>query len=220
MTPETYQNMNEKDIFPESFLCENHHERNVYFVKSCFVIVGRPQMADGSLNELNADFDKDGKVETKVTLSKTRAQQDGPLKGQKFSKHSSIIIEKSSITPTCVSVRLPLNGELFGYDVEIPDADFDKDGKVETKVTLSKTRAQQDGPLKGQKFSKHSSIIIEKSSITPTCVSVRLPLNGELFGYDVEIPDGHQIDPKKTVITPKNDVIEIKIVKIDYTGWT
>uniref|UniRef100_A0A8W8M6K8 Uncharacterized protein n=1 Tax=Magallana gigas TaxID=29159 RepID=A0A8W8M6K8_MAGGI len=93
-------------------------------------------------------------------------------------------------------------------------ADFDKDGKVETKVTLSKTRAQQDGPLKGQKFSKHSSIIIEKSSITPTCVSVRLPLNGELFGYDVEIPDGHQIDPKKTVITPKNDVIEIKIVKI------
>lgn len=34
-----------------------------------------------------------------------------------------------------------------------------------------------------------------------SCVRVRLPLNGELYGYDVEIPDGHQIDTKKTVIT-------------------
>ncbi|XP_052681672.1 uncharacterized protein LOC128162483 [Crassostrea angulata] len=89
-----------------------------------------------------------------------------------------------------------------------------QDGRGETKVTLSKTRAQQDGALKGEKFSKHSSIIIEKSSIQPTLVSVRLPLNGGLFGYDVEIPDGHQIDINKTVITPKSDVIEIKIVKI------
>ncbi|XP_052681612.1 uncharacterized protein LOC128162437 [Crassostrea angulata] len=93
-------------------------------------------------------------------------------------------------------------------------ADFIKDEKVESKVTLSKTRAQQDGPLKGQKFSNHSSTIKANSTITSTCVSVRLPLNGELFGYDVEIPDGHQIDTNKTVITPKNDVIEIKIVKI------
>lgn len=34
-----------------------------------------------------------------------------------------------------------------------------------------------------------------------SCVRVRLPLNGELYGYDVEIPDGHQIDANKTVIT-------------------
>uniref|UniRef100_A0A8W8MC24 Uncharacterized protein n=2 Tax=Magallana gigas TaxID=29159 RepID=A0A8W8MC24_MAGGI len=93
-------------------------------------------------------------------------------------------------------------------------ADFIKDEKVETKVTLTKTRSQQDGPLKGQKFSNHSSAIKANSTITSSCVSVRLPLNGELFGYDVEIPDGHQIDTNKTVITPKNDVIEIKIVKI------
>eukprot|EP00105_Crassostrea_gigas_P013856 XP_011430315.1 PREDICTED: uncharacterized protein LOC105330371 [Crassostrea gigas] len=89
-----------------------------------------------------------------------------------------------------------------------------KDGKGETKVTLSKTREQQDGPLKGEKFSNHSSTIKANSTIKSTCVRVRLPLNGELYGYDVEIPDGHQIDANKTVITPKSDVIEIKIVKI------
>lgn len=93
------------------------------------------------------------------------------------------------------------------------NADF-KDGKSETKVTLSKTRAQQDGPLKGIKFSNHSSIINTNSTIKPTCVIVRLSLNGEMYGYDVEIPDGHQIDVNRTVITPKSDVIEIKIVKI------
>lgn len=37
-------------------------------------------------------------------------------------------------------------------------ADF-KDGRGETKVTLSKTRSQQDGPLKGEHFSNHSSAI-------------------------------------------------------------
>lgn len=93
------------------------------------------------------------------------------------------------------------------------NADFN-DGRGETKVTLSKTRAQQDGPLKGETFSNHSCTINSNSTITPTCVRVRLPLNGGLYGYDVEIPDGRQIDVNKTVITPKNDVIEIKIVKI------
>ncbi|XP_052681408.1 uncharacterized protein LOC128162293 [Crassostrea angulata] len=100
----------------------------------------------------------------------------------------------------------------------MPLTDF-KDGRGETKVTLSKTRSQQDGPLRkesflGEKFSTHSSTIKANSTITSTCVRVRLPLNGELYGYDVEIPDGHQIDVNKTVITPKSDVIEIKIVKI------
>nr|XP_034310815.1 uncharacterized protein LOC117684111 [Crassostrea gigas] len=93
------------------------------------------------------------------------------------------------------------------------NADF-RDGRGETKVTLSKTRSQQDGPLRGEKFSNHSSTIKANSTITSTCVRVRLPLNGGLYGYDVEIPDCRQIDVNKTVITPKSDVIEIKIVKI------
>ncbi|XP_052681410.1 uncharacterized protein LOC128162295 [Crassostrea angulata] len=36
---------------------------------------------------------------------------------------------------------------------------------------------------------------------TATCVSVQLPLKGELFGYDVEISDGHQIDPPKKLLS-------------------
>ncbi|XP_052681616.1 uncharacterized protein LOC128162442 [Crassostrea angulata] len=88
------------------------------------------------------------------------------------------------------------------------------DGKRETNVTLSKTREQQDGPLGGVNFTHHDGTIRMNSTITATCVSVRLPFNGELYGFDVEIPDGHQIDVNGTVITPMINEIGIKIVKI------
>nr|XP_011416235.1 uncharacterized protein LOC105320128 [Crassostrea gigas] len=93
------------------------------------------------------------------------------------------------------------------------NADF-RDGNNVTIVTLSKTIEQQNGPLMGVNFANHVGAITMNSTITATCVSVRLPFNGELYGFDVNIPDGHQIDVNGTVITPGIDEIEIKIVKI------
>ncbi|XP_052683268.1 uncharacterized protein LOC128163679 [Crassostrea angulata] len=81
-------------------------------------------------------------------------------------------------------------------------------------VTLSKTTTQQEGPLAAVMFTNHNNVIQQNSQITPSCVSVRLPLNGELFGYDVEIPKGHEIDVNRTVIRPRADIIEITIFKI------
>lgn len=91
---------------------------------------------------------------------------------------------------------------------------IERDEKTVASVALVKTTMQQHGPLKKVAFTDYSDAIKKHSSITPTCVSVRLPLNGELYGFDVEIPEGHQIDVNKTVIKPRKNDILITIVKI------
>ncbi|XP_052681610.1 uncharacterized protein LOC128163658 [Crassostrea angulata] len=84
-----------------------------------------------------------------------------------------------------------------------------------TWVKLSKTEAQQNGPLKGVKFSDHSSAIKRNSTIEPGYVRVNLPLNGRLYSYTVSFDgDRREIDPNNTFIVPNNDSIVVKIERM------
>ncbi|XP_062597556.1 uncharacterized protein LOC134258976 [Saccostrea cucullata] len=70
---------------------------------------------------------------------------------------------------------------------------------------------QKKRTLKDVKFSDHLGAI-EKIP-TETYLGIRITINGELYGYDIPIPEGQKIYPDKTVVDPKKDSINVKIFK-------
>ncbi|XP_022286375.2 uncharacterized protein LOC111099227 [Crassostrea virginica] len=91
------------------------------------------------------------------------------------------------------------------------NVDFGKEKDDWAEITLSKTEMQRNRTLRDIKFSDYEDSI-EKIP-TAESLGIRITINGELYGYDIRIPEGHKIYADKTEITPEKKEIKVKVFK-------
>lgn len=90
-------------------------------------------------------------------------------------------------------------------------ADVGRENNDTAEVILSKTEMQKKQTLKGVKFSDHQDTIEKKNEAD--YLGIRITINGELYGYDIPIPEGAKIYREKTVVKAEKETIKVQIFK-------
>ncbi|XP_078311928.1 uncharacterized protein LOC144618866 [Crassostrea virginica] len=89
--------------------------------------------------------------------------------------------------------------------------DIGQENDVLVEIILSKTEMQRNRTLRDIDFNNFQQFIM----MIPTVefLGIRITINGELYGYDIPIPEGHRINPGMTQILAGRNEIRFTVFK-------